>query len=63
MNNIGEIMSKVPKLILGEELREKLLYLPEYEERIINESEAVRLMNLEQQYEIYIPSNMSMEIY
>ena len=40
-----------------------LSVFPEYDETICNENEAVRLMALSELYKIYVPSQMSLEIY
>ena len=47
----------------GQELISALTVLPEYEESIRYENQAVRLMGLSDLYRTYIPSAMSLEIY
>lgn len=47
----------------GKELMEKLISLPEYDSSIRNEEMSVRLVELSNLYQIYIPSEMSVEIY
>ncbi len=47
----------------GEELISALTVLPEYNESICEENEAIRLMALSDLYKIYLPSQMSVEIY
>lgn len=60
---MNRLISELTELKIGEELVELLECLPEYEESICNESAAIRLMKLENIYNIYIPSKMSCEIY
>lgn len=60
---MNEIIKKLPKMESGNELIDKLTMLPEYNEDIRLENEAIRLMSLEDIYKIYIPSNMTKEIY
>lgn len=47
----------------GNELVSALSVFPEYDETICNENEAVHLMALSELYKIYVPSQMSLEIY
>lgn len=47
----------------GEELVKALSIFPEYEDSVRYESQTVRLMRLSDLYRIYVPSNMSTEIY
>ena len=58
-----DAVKAMPKMLAGSELASALTILPEYDESIRNESEAVRLMALSDLYSIYLPSQMSMEIY
>lgn len=57
------ILSKIPPMKSGNELVLALSVFPEYDETICNENEAVRLMALSELYKIYVPSQMSLEIY
>lgn len=57
------ILSKIPPMKSGNELVSALSVFPEYDETICNENEAVRLMALSELYKIYVPSQMSLEIY
>lgn len=57
------INERLPEMLAGEELRNALKYLPDYDETIRQESSAERLMKLNDIYEIYLPSEMSYEIY
>jgi len=50
-------------MLAGDELAAAMTILPEYEESIRNEDAATRLMALSDLYRIYLPSQMSHEIY
>lgn len=58
-----EWISVLPKMKFGEELRTALTALPEYRENICRESAAVRLIALSTLYDLYLPYEMSYEIY
>ena len=63
---MGDLLSAVkamPKMLSGEELIAAMTILPLYDDSIRSENEAVRLMALSDLYNIYLPSQMSMEIY
>lgn len=60
MNNIIE---QLPKMASGESLKKTLTILPEYNDSIINKDKTERLIELENIYNIYIPSEMTIEIY
>lgn len=60
MNNIYKLL---PKMMTGDELIKGLSVLPEYDESICFENPAVRLMTLSNIHNIYIPSEMTTEIY
>lgn len=62
MNNL-DIINKLPKMLSGNELITSMKLLPEYDERIVQENQAIRLMALNDIYNIYVPSAMSIEIY
>ena len=47
----------------GTELTESLQVLPKYDESIRNKDKSIRLIALSDLYDIYIPSDMSKEIY
>lgn len=47
----------------GEELISALSVLPEYHDNVRNENQAVRMMELSAIQRIYVPSEMSIEIY
>lgn len=63
MDNLTEAAKAMPRMLAGEELVSALTVLPRYHESIRRESEAVRLMTLSELYNIYLPSQMSLEIY
>lgn len=63
MNNISDIINLIPKMLTGNELKKAMTYFPEYNNNIRKENEAIRLMSLSDLYKIYVPSNMSLEIY
>ena len=54
---------KLPDMKSGNELISALSIIPEYDETICQQNQAVRLMALSDLYQIYIPSQMSLEIY
>ncbi len=60
MNNITTVL---PKMKSGNELISELSVLPYYNEDIRSQNQAVRLIALSDLYNIYIPSQMSTEIY
>ena len=59
----NEILKSIPPLLTGEKLKTALTAKPQYDEKIVLENEAVRLMELSNLYKIYSPSEMSVEIY
>ena len=63
MDNTINITSALPEMKAGNNLATKLTMTPEYNPDIRNQSEAVRLMALSDLYKIYLPSQMSLEIY
>ena len=63
MDKMRNAVNLMPKMLAGNELASALTILPKYDESIRNENEAVRLMALSDLYSIYLPSQMSMEIY
>lgn len=56
-------IDNMPEMKSGRELISALTVLPEYDDSIRNENQAIRLMQLSDLYRMYIPSNMSLEIY
>lgn len=60
---MNSIIDKLPKMLVGEELYEKSLALPDYNDNIRLQDAGNRLIALSDLYNIYIPSDMSTEIY
>ena len=58
-----DFTTKLPEMKSGNELITALSIIPEYDETICQQNQAVRLMALSDLYRIYIPSQMSLEIY
>lgn len=58
-----DFTTKLPEMKSGNELISALSIIPEYDETICQQNQAVRLMALSDLYQIYIPSQMSLEIY
>lgn len=57
------IIDIIPPMLSGDKLKTNLTVLPEYHENIRSQNAATRLMTLSDLYKIYLPSNMSTEIY
>lgn len=60
---MGNLVMQMPKMLMGGELEEAMLSFPTYDSQICNADAATRLMALNDVAEIYIPSQMSYEIY
>lgn len=60
---MNEIISQLPKMLTGEELKRILTVLPYYDETMCQMDSAARLMHLSDIYRIYLPSQMTAEIY
>lgn len=58
-----DFITKLPEMKSGNGLISALSIIPEYDETICQQNQAVRLMALSDLYQIYIPSQMSLEIY
>lgn len=58
-----DFITKLPEMKSGNELISALSIIPEYDESICTQNQAVRLMALSDLYQIYVPSQMSLEIY
>lgn len=58
-----EILQHIPSMMVGEKLKQAMEVLPPYEETIRLETSSVRLIALNDIYDIYIPNDMSVEIY
>jgi hypothetical protein len=63
MDNLQELIMHIPEMKQGEELISALSVLPEYHDNVRNENQAVRMMELSAIQRIYVPSEMSIEIY
>lgn len=63
MDRLTELVKALPEMMAGKELLSAMTALPDYDDSIRVESEAVRLMALSDLYQIYLPSQMSLEIY
>ena len=63
MTNLADIIHVLPRMKSGDDLIKALKILPEYNSEICNTDTSVRLMMLSDLYRIYIPSQMSLEIY
>lgn len=59
----NNILSLVPRMLAGDELKAKLEAKPYYDERIREKGQAERLVAMNDIYGVYLPSDMSMEIY
>ena len=62
MDNIS-LVKKLPPMLSGNELEKALTILPEYDPAIINANEAMRLIALTDLYKVFVPNQMSREIY
>lgn len=60
---MGNLAEQMPKMLMGKELEEAMVSLPPYDSQICHADAATRLMALNDVAEIYIPSQMSYEIY
>ena len=63
MTNLSDIINVLPHMKSGDSLIAALEILPEYNPESRNTDTSVRLMMLSDLYRIYIPSQMSLEIY
>ena len=63
MNDSLNVFADMPSMLSGQDLISTLSVFPEYRDSIRNENQAVRLMALSDLYRLYIPSQMSIEIY
>lgn len=60
MHNLSE---KIAPMLMGRELEQRLTYLPKYDPQICKADAGTRLVALNKVSEIYIPSQMTYEIY
>ena len=63
MTNLSDIINVLPRMKSGDSLMNALEVLPGYNPEIRNGDVSVRLMALSDLYKVYIPSQMSLEIY
>ncbi len=63
MTDLSDIIRILPPMRVGEDLFSALEVLPKYDEAIRETEVPVRLMALSDLYRIYVPSQMSLEIY
>lgn len=63
MNDSLNVFADMPSMLSGQDLISTLSVFPEYRDSIRNDNQAVRLMALSDLYRLYIPSQMSIEIY
>lgn len=59
----NRILTMLPPMLSGEQLQEALRVLPAYDSGIRKADAATRLLGLSDLYRIYLPSQMSLEIY
>ena len=57
------IRAYMPRMLTGEELNAALRVEPKYNESITKATEAERLIALQDLYDVYIPTDMSREVY
>lgn len=62
MDNLN-LVKKLPLMLTGLELEQALTILPEYDPGIKNENTAARLIALSDMYKVFVPTQMSKEIY
>lgn len=60
---MNEIIKLIPEMKMGQELMECMGEYPDYLPEVREKSSAERLIALSDIYDIYIPSQMSVEIY
>ena len=63
MTNLSDIVRILPTMKSGDDLLSSMEVLPEYDESICTAEVPVRLMALSDLYRVYVPSQMSLEIY
>ena len=59
----GKLLSQLPDFLCENELVERLKILPNYNINIANETIPIRLLALSELYDIYIPSQLSVDVY
>ena len=63
MADLSNVIHILPTMKSGDDLLSSMEVLPEYDESIRSNEAPVRLMALSDLYRIYVPSQMSLEIY
>lgn len=58
-----DFTTKIPEMLSGDELISALSVIPEYDDNIRFQNQATRLVALSDIYQLYVPSQMSLEIY
>ena len=59
----GKLLSQLPDFLCGDKLINQLQILPNYNINIANETMPTRLLALSELYDIYIPSQLSVDVY
>lgn len=62
MDNMS-LIKKLPPMLSGSSLEQALSILPDYDSEIINQDAATRLIALSDLYKVFVPNQMSKEIY
>ena len=60
---MNSIINQLAEMKMGKDLISEMSVLPTYNDNIRSENQAVRLIALSDLYDIYLPSEMSTEIY
>ena len=60
---INEILSHIPNLMPKRKLFDELYYLSAYDKSICEKTDAERLIALSDIYDIYLPTDMTYEVY
>ena len=60
---MNDVVKFMPEMLIGDELDKKLQILPDYDAGIRNASATERLVALQDLYSVFIPNQMSREIY
>ena len=63
MSNLSDVIHVLPPMKSGDELLGAMRVLPEYDNSICSADAPTRLMALSNLYRIYVPNQMSLEIY
>ena len=58
-----DLIKYIPKMLMSENLDNKLFVLPPYDESIRNKSVTERLVALQDLYNIFIPNNKAFRIF